>query len=212
MPALHAIAQHPQPSQLFTRNCKRARPSLPTSTTFMSLQFPSASGNCWTPVSGHCSAYTSMASLPRSGQSTIASSPASPRSPICKLRGYFCSIAPPHEPTTSCGTTLQLMATASPLGMPLNCDIQPGSAGSRGDGVEGGLEQRAGEGPLSCGSDDAAPTRYISRTQKRTAACARAARARARSPRKVAGSESQRPPISTANTTRWHRGKRDSSG
>ena len=32
-------------------------------------------------------------------------------------------------------------------------------AGSRGDGVEGELEQRAGEGPLSCDSNDAAPAR-----------------------------------------------------
>ena len=32
-------------------------------------------------------------------------------------------------------------------------------AGSRGDGVEGELEQRAGEGPVSCDSDDAAPAR-----------------------------------------------------
>ena len=40
-------------------------------------------------------------------------------------------------------------------------------AGSRGDGVEGELEQRAGEGPLSCDSDDAAPARDIGRTQSR---------------------------------------------
>ncbi|OLQ03113.1 hypothetical protein AK812_SmicGene13942 [Symbiodinium microadriaticum] len=32
-------------------------------------------------------------------------------------------------------------------------------AGSNSDGVEGELEQRAGEGPLSCDSDDAAPAR-----------------------------------------------------
>ena len=46
-------------------------------------------------------------------------------------------------------------------------------AGSRGDGVEGELEQRAGEGPLSCDSDDAAPARDIGRTQSRANGCVR---------------------------------------
>ena len=32
-------------------------------------------------------------------------------------------------------------------------------AGSRSDGVEGELEQQAGEGPLGCDSDDAAPAK-----------------------------------------------------
>ena len=40
-------------------------------------------------------------------------------------------------------------------------------AGSRSDGVEGELEQRAGERPLSCDSDDAAPARDMGRTQSR---------------------------------------------
>ena len=40
-------------------------------------------------------------------------------------------------------------------------------AGSKGDGVEGELEQRAGEGPLNCDGDDAAPARDIGRTQSR---------------------------------------------
>ena len=65
-------------------------------------------------------------------------------------------------------------------------------AGSRGDGVQGELEQRAGEGPVRCDSDDAAPARHIDCV--RTAACARAGRARA------------------ANATRWHYGERDRSG
>ena len=60
-----------------------------------------------------------------------------------------------------------------------------------------------------CAADgaDAAPAKHIGRT----AACARPARARARSLRKVAGSGPQRPPLSTANTTRWQRGERASS-
>ena len=40
-------------------------------------------------------------------------------------------------------------------------------AGSRGDGVEGELKQRAGEGPLRSDGDDAAPARRIRRTQSR---------------------------------------------
>ena len=52
-------------------------------------------------------------------------------------------------------------------------------AGSRGDGVEGELEQRAGEGPLSCDSDDAAPARDISRMQSRANGSVRACSSRA---------------------------------
>ena len=40
-------------------------------------------------------------------------------------------------------------------------------AGSRGDGVEGELKQRADEGPLRSDGDDAAPARHIGRTQSR---------------------------------------------
>ena len=40
-------------------------------------------------------------------------------------------------------------------------------AGSRGDGVEGELKQRAGEGPVRSDGDDAAPARHIGRTQSR---------------------------------------------
>ena len=43
----------------------------------------------------------STGSLPRSGQSTNASSPVSPRSQTCKRRVYFCTTVP----TTSCGTS-----------------------------------------------------------------------------------------------------------
>ena len=40
-------------------------------------------------------------------------------------------------------------------------------AGCRGDGVEGELKQRAGEGPLRSDGDDATPARHIGRTQSR---------------------------------------------
>ena len=40
-------------------------------------------------------------------------------------------------------------------------------SGSRGDGVEGELKQRAGEGPLRSDGDDATPARHIGRTQSR---------------------------------------------
>ena len=83
-------------------------------------------------------------------------------------------------------------------------------AGSSGDCVEKELEQRAGEGPLRCYGNDAAPAGDVGCTQ--TAACALAARACARSRKKAVGSGPQRPPVSTAKTTRWQRGERDSSG
>ena len=82
-------------------------------------------------------------------------------------------------------------------------------AGSRGDGVEGDLEQRAGEGLLRRDNDDAAPTRHSGRANGSVRTCSSA---RARNLRKVAGWEPHRPPISTANTTRRQRGERDSSG
>ena len=83
-------------------------------------------------------------------------------------------------------------------------------AGSSGDCVEKELEQRAGEGPLRGYGNDAAPAGDVGCTQ--TAACALAARACARSRKKAVGSRPQRPPVSTAKTTRWQRGERDSSG
>ena len=45
--------------------------------------------------------------------------------------------------------------------------VQSRLAGSRGDSVEGELEQGAGEGSLRRNSDDAAPARHVGRTQSR---------------------------------------------
>ena len=90
-------------------------------------------------------------------------------------------------------------------------------AGSRGDGVEGELNQRAGEGPLRRDGDDAAPARHIGRTQSRPNGGVRTLSSGPREePREdVVGSgpqRLQRPPTSAANTTRWQRGQRGQRG
>ncbi|CAE7883168.1 unnamed protein product, partial [Symbiodinium sp. KB8] len=89
MPALYAITQHPALTAVHTQ--LRAGEAV---FAYMSLQFPSASGNCWTPVSGH---FANMRALGL----------VSPRSPICTLRGYFCTTAP--SPPTSCMCSPHLM-------------------------------------------------------------------------------------------------------
>ena len=86
-------------------------------------------------------------------------------------------------------------------------------AGSGTNCLEGELEQGAGEGPLRCHGDDATPAGHVGCTQSRAdGSVALTARACARSRKKAVGSGPQRPPVSTAKTTRRQRGERESSG
>ena len=72
----------------------------------------------------------------------------------------------------------------------------PSSPAAEATVSRGSSEQRAGQGPLRRDSNNATQARHIcaalARKADRTAACARAARTRARSLMKVAGSEPQR--------------------
>ena len=86
-------------------------------------------------------------------------------------------------------------------------------AGSRGDGVEAELKQKAREGSLRRDGDDAAPARHTGRTHSRPNGSVPTLSLRPREePQEGCGLGTPAAPTSTANTKRWQHGERASSG